>query len=132
MSNSLTLIPCAGNFNQSGNSLIEFSSNAMLSLNGKPVISWILDNLREKEINNPIIISRTDDIQLKDFINWAYQDLELKNVQVKPGNSLLYSIYEGLKAESLASDTSVRIVLGDTLIYDSFSENGDYICRNQK
>ena len=121
------IIPCAGDFQDSNSGFVNYSSNAMLPLNGKPVISWIVDNLKEKKINDIIIVSRFDDKDLNEFLNWAYNELKLVHVEGSVKNSILDSIYAGLSNVSISENHIISILLGDTLIFDPFHENLDFL-----
>ena len=121
------IIPCAGDFQDNNSGFVNYSSNAMLPLNGKPVISWIVDNLKEKKINDIIIVSRFDDKDLNDFLNWAYNEIKLVHVEGSVTNSILDSIYAGLSNVSISENHIISILLGDTLIFDPFHENLDFL-----
>jgi molybdopterin-guanine dinucleotide biosynthesis protein A len=97
MVNKTTIIPCAGLFFYSNSGFVNYSSNAMLPLNGKPAISWIIDNLKEKNIQNIIVVSRKNDIELNDFLSWAYSDVKLVQIDENISNTILHSIYAGLQ-----------------------------------
>ena len=70
----------------------------MLPLNGKPVISWIIDNLKEKNIYDIIIVSRKEDIELNDFLKWAYSYVRVIHVESENSKTILESIYSGLSS----------------------------------
>jgi dTDP-glucose pyrophosphorylase len=101
-------------------------SNAMISINGKPVIGWILDNLREKGAENVRIAVRADDLTVQSFLEHAYK--RRMNLEVRPmqdSRSILESLQCGL--DPVPAGTAVHVVLGDTLITDPFASDGDYL-----
>lgn len=121
------VIPCAGDFQNSNSGFVNYSSNAMLPLNGKPVISWIIDNLKEKKINDIIIVSRLEDNNLNDFLDWAYNDIKLVHVEEFKTNSILDSISAGLSNFHISEDHVISVLLGDTLIFDTFHDDLDFL-----
>jgi dTDP-glucose pyrophosphorylase len=132
MTKNTTLIPCAGNFSDFNSGFVNYSSNAMLPLNGKPVISWIIDNLKEKKIKNIVIVSKDDDKELNEFLKWAYNDVKLVHVTNNESKSILDSLYAGIKSISIHDDHVINVLLGDTLIYDSFDEDVDFLYAGYK
>ena len=127
MLKKITIIPCAGDFQNTNSGFVNYSSNAMLPLNGKPVISWIIDNLKEKGVNDIIIVSRKNDIDLNEFLSWAYNDVKLIHVEENIPNTILNSIFTGLHNFTISENDIVSILLGDTLIYDSFIDTIDFL-----
>lgn len=121
------IIPCAGIFLNSNSGFVNYSSNAMLPINGKPVISWIIDNLNQKNFTEIIIVSRLEDNSLKDFLDWAYSGIKLVQVDEYESNSILDSLYAGLRDFYLSDDHVISVLLGDTLIFDAFHENLDFL-----
>jgi len=132
MTKNTTLIPCAGNFSDLNSGFVNYSSNAMLPLNGKPVISWIIDNLKEKKIKDIVIVSKDDDKELNQFLKWAYNDVKLVHVTNNESKSILDSLYAGIKSISIHADHVINVLLGDTLIYDSFDEDVDFLYAGYK
>lgn len=120
-----TVILCGGSIDFLNLPINTNQSHAMIPVNGKPVIGWILDDLISKGILEVVITRRATDFQLCDFLNNAYTK-RLKIIQVP----LLYNenIIDSLRAgiDHISSE-GVRVILGDTLIRDSFQEKGDYV-----
>lgn len=127
MIKNTTIIPCAGDFQISNSGFVNYSSNAMLPLNGKPVISWIIDNLKEKGIFDIIIVSRLDDKVLNDFLKWAYEEIKIVHINANASNSILESLYVGLSSFKISNNHIINVLLGDTLIHDSFDEEIDFL-----
>ena len=91
----------------------------MIPVNGKPVIGWILDDLLTKQLQTATVVLRADDKGLIRFLNSVYADrLELKLQCLESSNSINTSLKAGLDAVPDAA--LVRIILGDTLIKDTF------------
>lgn len=132
MRNRTVIIPCAGNYFNSNSGFVNYSSNAMLPLNGKPVISWIIDDLFSKEIYDLILVSRQDDYELNNFLDWAYSEVKIVKIENNDSGSILYSIYSGFKLLNISTTNELSILLGDTLIFDPFSESVDFIYAGYK
>lgn len=121
-----TIILCAGPVNFTNLPIGTTQSNAMLPVNGKPVIGWILDNLREKGITTATIVLQEKDKRLADFLGWAYRSrFDLNHTTVNEGGSIIHSLCSGLATKSESS--IVRVILGDTLISDSYDSDRDFV-----
>jgi dTDP-glucose pyrophosphorylase len=124
--NSPAIILCGGNINYSNLPIGTNVSNAMIPVNGKPVIGWILDDVMAKGIKEAIVVLQTQNAQLYSFLSWAYKGrLELTFAFVNEGGTILHSLLSGLNA--VKHSESVHIILGDTLIQDNFEEQGDFV-----
>lgn len=120
-----TIILCAGPLNHTNLPMGTNLSNAMIPVNGKPVIAWILDDLLAKGIAHATLVLRGDDQRLQRFLKWAYDGrMELLMVPVTGGGSIIESLQAGLDASSATGP--VRLVLGDTLIRDAY-EGEDFV-----
>jgi dTDP-glucose pyrophosphorylase len=125
-SNSLTVILCASSIDPSSMPIGIHVSPAMVPVNGKPVISWILDDLQRKKIGKIVVVLRDQDQALIDFIHRIYsQRMDIVLARVPHGGSILHSLQAGLAAEPAAQE--IRIILGDTLITDSYEQQDDVI-----
>jgi NDP-sugar pyrophosphorylase family protein len=124
--NEKTIILCAGQINHSLTSGGTDISNAMIPVNGKPVISWIIDDLIDKKINNIYIVLRENDTNLEKFISKIYINrIKITIISIKDGETILYSLKQGIDYN--ISNGLVRIILGDTLIKDTFISNNDFV-----
>lgn len=133
-----TIILCAGK-KRIPTSVETSISNAMTPINGKPVIGWILDDLIRKQITDVVIVLRDEDEKFKAFLQRAYaQRMNLTLAPVSGNGTILHSLLAGLAVErdsvSLPEQRSrvspnepVRIILGDTLIRDSFESEDDFV-----
>lgn len=104
-------------------------SNATIPLNGKPVISWILDDLIQKGITEITVVVRKENAKLIQLLEKHYS--KRQKVSIAPvinPNSILDSLKAGLDKDS-PNDEPIQIILGDTLIYDTYTqmENTVYI-----
>lgn len=121
-----TILLCAGKINYVNLPVSTNTSNSMIPVNGKPVISWILEDLLRKEIKAVTIVLRAEDSHLKEFLNRSFQTrIQLTLVEMTSSNSILESLNAGL--EKLLPVGLVRIILGDTLIQDSFESKDNFL-----
>jgi dTDP-glucose pyrophosphorylase len=101
-------------------------SNAMIPVNGRPVIGWILEDLTAKGIRSATVVLRREDRRLKEFLGWAFATrMDLRLAEVDGGGSILDSLAAGLS--SSAPGAPVRVVLGDTLIRDGYEGDEDFV-----
>jgi len=126
MLDTTTIILCAGPINYRHLPIATNNSNAMIPINGQPVIAWILDDLIEKNIRQATVVLREDDDRLADFLSRTYRDrIDIIPAKVPPGGSIVGSLLAGLKHSQSAG--VVRVVLGDTLIRDSYDVDEDFV-----
>lgn len=126
MKKETTIILAAGPINYSNLPIGTVQSNAMIPINGKPVIGWILDDLIGKEIRNVTLVLREEDHHFQEFVRWAYKDrIDLVLVPIKVQGSIVHSLLAGL--EQSVSEGPLRIILGDTLIRDSYHAEEDFL-----
>lgn len=121
-----TILLCAGPpvIQGLGNSFTV--SNSMIPVNGKPVLGRILDDLLEKGITSVIVVHQATDFQLSDFIYISYADrMKIKQVPVLSDGNIIDSLIRGVEA---SETNELRIILGDTLIKDSYDlPHKDYV-----
>lgn len=101
-------------------------SNATIPVNGKPVISWVLDDLIQKSIKQHItVVIRDDNPRLKELLTQHYHNrIELNLVEVTQPISILHSLQSGLSTIDVTNDR-IQLILGDTLLLDSFDSLSD-------
>lgn len=120
-----TIILCAGKPNPTNLPSGSTQSNAMLTVNGKPVIGWILDDLIAKGISKVTIVVLKQDKRLILFLERAYMSrIEITLAVQRRPQTILHSVKQGLDATF--AEEEVGVILGDTLIRDSFSDGTDY------
>lgn len=96
----------------------------MVPISGKPVIGWILDDLAAKGIANVTIV--LSDPKLGSYIERVYGSrFSLHLVEYRDSPSILHSLREGLRENP--SSVGARVILGDTLIQDSYDSEVDFI-----
>ena len=120
-----TLILTAGKIDYTRLPFGMHQSNATIPVNGKPVISWILDDLIKKGIEEISIVIREENNGLKQLLEKHYSKrIGLKITTINNPKSILESLNSGLK-EVDNDKEGVQVILGDTLIYDSFESLKD-------
>lgn len=121
-----TIILCGGGINFVNLPVHSNTNNSMIPVNGKPVISWILNDLLEKGITSVIVVLKENNTRLRTFIDRNYRhNLQVTYVTLSTSESIVHSLFEGLKAGQSLLPT--RVILGDTLIRDTYPTLSDYI-----
>jgi dTDP-glucose pyrophosphorylase/aminoglycoside phosphotransferase len=120
-----TLILSAGKIDYTRLPFGMHQSNATIPVNGKPVISWILDDLIQKNYTDINIVVREENERLKQLLKKHYGNrVQLDIISLNNPTSILDSLQAGL-VNNTSNNESVQVILGDTLIYDSFEEMHD-------
>jgi dTDP-glucose pyrophosphorylase len=126
MNKKNTIVLCGGKINFANLPISSNTNNSMIPINGKPVISWIIEDLILKQITHAIIVLRSENHHLKDFLLRAFQNrINLQIVELLDTNSILQSLQAGLQLCKLSLPT--QIILGDTLVKDSFNFDHDFV-----
>jgi dTDP-glucose pyrophosphorylase len=121
-----TIILAAGRIDYSNLPVNTNQSNSMIPVNGKPVIGWIIDDLIEKDITSVIIVAKKSDKKLLDFLKYTYiKKIKISVVKVSKAGTILHSVQAGLSKADLTFGT--RIILGDTLIRDSYFSDENFL-----
>jgi len=98
----------------------------MIPVNGKPVISWIIEDLIRKNVKEACIVLLTENLHLKEFLLRAFQNrIRLQLVELVASSSILHSLHAAFAY--CEYDIPTQIILGDTLIKDSFGSNDDFV-----
>jgi dTDP-glucose pyrophosphorylase len=122
----VALILCGGDINFSDLPIITNKSNAMIPVNGKPVIGWILDDLLSKGVSEVILVVRFDNYKLFNYVEWAFATRVIVHYAfVQAGGTILHSLLAGLAW--VRPGSGVHVVLGDTLVRDIFPDSADFI-----
>jgi len=120
------IILCGGDINYSHLPIGTSRSNAMIPVNGKPVIGWIFDDLERKGFKDAVVVLPFDNHKLYNYLQWTYSDhFDLHYAYVQPGGSILHSLLAGLSW--VMPHKGVYIVLGDTLIADDLPSCSDFL-----
>ncbi len=126
MVNANTILLCGGRINYSNLPIHTNVSNSMIPINGKPVISWILEDLIGKNMKEATVVLRQENKSLKDFLLRAFQNRFILNiVELEESNSIIESLAAGLK--EIKNNNPTQVILGDTLIKDSFAGDSDFV-----
>tara|TARA_B100000029_G_scaffold306778_1_gene299612 strand:+ start:14212 stop:15831 length:1620 start_codon:yes stop_codon:yes gene_type:complete len=101
-------------------------SQGMIPINGKPVIAWIIDDLISKNLEDINVVVNNLDTHLIEFLERSYCNrIDLKILKIANEDSIINSLVYGLQQTSPTK--CVRIILGDTLIHDSFEFDIDMV-----
>ena len=126
MSSETTIILCGGPISYSSLPIGTNQSNAMIPVNGKPVIGWILDDLVQKGVKSVTVVLREQDHRLQSFLQRAYTGrLDVVIAPLRHEGTIIQSVQAGLNRSS--GGGLVRTILGDTLIRDPFDRAGDFV-----
>lgn len=121
-----TIVLCAGPISYRNLPIGEYSSNAMIPINGKPIVAWILDDLLVKDLGQVTIVLREQDQRLTNFLKRVYAPrMDLLLVPLSKDGSIVQSVEAGLRAEPTSSQ--IQIILGDTLITDRYDLEQDMV-----
>jgi len=122
----LTIVLCGGPLNPTNVPIGRHGSNAMVPINGKPVIGWIFDDLVAKGLGSAVVVLRRANERVADFLVRAFDGrIDVATVFLDRDGSILDSLAAGLRGRT--EDGPVRVILGDTLIRDAFDGDGDFI-----
>lgn len=121
------VILCAGGIDYRELPVASSRSNAMVPVNGRPVIGWILDDLLRKGIGSATVVVRTGEEALHRFLERVYAwRMDLRVRTLERSESILHSLRIGLGKEG-TNEGLLRIILGDTLIRDPFEGEDDFL-----
>jgi len=120
-----TLILAAGKIDYTRLPFGMHQSNATIPVNGKPVISWILDDLIQKGFNTIEIVLREENHRLKQLLEKHYSNrIDLKIISLQNPISIIESLKGAMDATSVSSEP-IQVILGDTLIYNEYGKTLD-------
>ena len=126
MSSEHTIILCGGQISYSSLPIGTNQSNAMIPVNGRPVIGWILDDLLRKGMTSVTVVLRDQDHRMQSFLQRAYTGrMEVNIAALRNEGTIIQSLQAGLSRSS--GEGIVRVILGDTLIRDTFDRPGDFV-----
>ncbi|MBX3083448.1 MAG: phosphotransferase [Anaerolineae bacterium] len=121
-----TIVLCGGPINYSNLPVSTYQSNAMVPVNGRPVISWILEDLLEKHIQQVTVVIREQDQRLRTFLQRTYSErIDITIAALTHDGTIIESLATGLA--SSPSSGNVRVLLGDTLIRDPYDMTEDMV-----
>lgn len=121
-----TIVLCGGPLNPANVLIGHGGSNAMVPINGKPVIGWVFDDLIAKGLDSATLVIRRENQRVLNFLERAYGSrITVSPAFVESNGSILDSLAAGMARSP--GDGPVRLVLGDTLIRDAFDRDDDFI-----
>lgn len=120
-----TIILAAGKIDYTRLPFGMHQSNATIPVNGKPVIGWILDDLIQKKFTTVSVVLREENNRLKQLLTNHYKDrIDIDIVSLINPISIIDSLHAGL-SRITHTQMPIQVILGDTLIYDSFQNTDD-------
>ncbi|MFN0213821.1 MAG: sugar phosphate nucleotidyltransferase [Saprospiraceae bacterium] len=126
-----TILLCGGDINASNLPIATSGSNAMIPVNGKPVIGWILEDLLEKQVEQVVLVTQENNQQLEDFVQWAFQGrLRVHFARLATKGNIIQSLQAGLK--KIEGSGPLTVQLGDTLINAPLPEAENYVLVSDK
>ncbi len=101
-------------------------SKAMIPVNGKPIISYILDHLLKKSPLREIVIIENELGDISEFVNRVYSNYNIKTILQEEKLGPLHAIYLGWK-ELTNKESGITVWLGDTICLDQFDFSKDFL-----
>lgn len=132
--NHAVVVLCAGEINYRDLPIGTNHSSASIPVSGKPVISWVLDDLIERGLREIVVVIRREDGRLRSLIDRTHAKRgHISIVAVEKGGSINDSLRAGLQRVSSLENlpSGVSVVFGDTLIQDKLSFDLDCVCVKQ-
>lgn len=107
----------------------KIKSSAMVPINGKPIIGWILDKLIKQQFTDFIILVPEKDVQFNNYISNRYTEkTNIRTIEVEDSErplGLAHSMYEGLSQIDF-KENGLLLILGQTICeIEDFTKN-DY------
>lgn len=93
----IVIIPAAGNATRM-RPLSNNMSKAMIPVNGKPIISYIIDHLEETAKPTQYVIIENEFRDIREFVSRAYPNLNVNYIIQEKKNGPLAAIHLGWKA----------------------------------
>lgn len=121
MSKINTLILSAGKFDAKNISAGLITEVGLLPIRGKPVIAWVIDSVKRNNTDKVKIIIRKNNTRLSRFLGYRYPEVE--QVFLNDNDDMSVSLVTLLN--ECDDNNPIQIILGDTLINESFPEEKD-------
>lgn len=125
MSNPRTVIIPAAGLASRLRPMSNSTSKAMISVNGKPIISYIIDQIKDHTDDIKIVYGQSDDIV--HYCKKAYPDLPIEFHKQHDPDGPLGAVYEAIRKVNnrfVEFDRELIIWLGDTIVTDyDFSQH---------
>ena len=116
-----TLILSAGKFDARNISAGLITEVGLLPIRGKPAIAWVIDSVKRNNADKIKIIIRKNNTRLSRFLGYRYPEVE--QVFLNDNDDMSVSLLTLLN--ECDDNTPTQIILGDTLINESFPEEKD-------
>lgn len=101
-------------------------SKAMIPVNGRPLISYIIEHLIKEDPDCEIVIVENELRDIQEFISRVYPNSNIKTIVQNLKDGPLHAIYIGWSVlERL--DSPITVWLGDTICLDSFPYEEDFL-----
>lgn len=101
-------------------------SKAMIPVNGRPLLSYIIEKIYEDQDVAEIVIVENEIGDISEFVSRVYPDYAITCVQQGPKLGPLHAINVGYHALTNAQ-TGIVVWLGDTICLDNFDYNYDFV-----
>jgi dTDP-glucose pyrophosphorylase len=101
-------------------------SKAMIPVNGRPLISYVIEKIFEEPGEIEIVIVENELGDISEFVSRVYPTKNIKCVVQSEKKGPLHAIDVGYTALEY-KDSRVTIWLGDTICLDSFNYHGDFL-----
>jgi len=101
-------------------------SKAMISVNGRPIISYIIERLFSNGGFDEMIIVENELGDINEFVTRVYPHMNIKCVTQEKKLGPLHAIHVGWR-ESEVDDSMVTVWLGDTICLDEFDWAQDFV-----
>lgn len=101
-------------------------SKAMIPVNGRPLISYVIEQIFLEQDVNEVVIVENEIKDIQEFVSRVYKDLPIKCVQQGEKLGPLHAISIGHSALEKA-DNEITIWLGDTICLDSLPYGKDFL-----
>lgn len=98
------------------------TSKSMVPVNGKPTISYIIDQVKDYASDIRIVYGKSDDIV--DYCKIAYNDLPISFYKQSFPHGPLHAAYCAMSEDDLGSEKDLIIWLGDTIVLDYMHDKG--------
>lgn len=121
MSKINTLILSAGKFDARNISAGLITEVGLLPIRGKPAIAWVIDSVKRNNADKIKIIIRKNNTRLSRFLGYRYPEVE--QVFLNDNDDMSVSLLTLLN--ECDDNKPTQIILGDTLINESFPEEKD-------
>jgi dTDP-glucose pyrophosphorylase len=101
-------------------------SKAMIPVNGRPLISYIIEKVYQEKDVEEIVIVENEIGDISEFISRVYSNANIKCVVQAEKLGPLHAINVGFTALENA-DSGITIWLGDTICLDDFNYSRDFL-----